>query len=304
MVDLSVIRSFIAITKSGSFRIAAERNHITQPAVSQHIQILEKRMNATLFERHGKKTSLTPAGKIFLPYAESILKQYAEAKIHVQEANNEFRGTLRIATIYSIGLYELQPVINKFFRRYPKINLHLEYHSNAAIYEMVINQTIDFGLVAFPQEKAGIVSEVFVEDKLVLVQSPLHRTTEKKSIGLEGLNKVKFIGFSRQTPTGKMINQFFNTENVQPNVIHEHDNIELIKSAVVLGLGCAILPRNTITRELKDKSLEIINVAGLSLKRPLGMLYPKGKVFTKSAGTFHETLAARNKKQKEPALLV
>src|SRR3989338_1461221 len=157
MIDLSFIKSFVAITKTGSFRMAAERSNITQPAVSQHVKILERQMKTMLFERHGKKVSLTPAGKTFLPYAESILKQYEEAKMSVRETQNEFKGTIRIATIYSIGLYELRTVINRFLQKYPKINLHFEYQHNDAIYEMVMNRAIDFGLVAFPQEKAGIV---------------------------------------------------------------------------------------------------------------------------------------------------
>ena len=304
MIDLSFIKSFVTITKTGSFRIAAERSHITQPAVSQHVKILERKMNTKLFERHGKKVSLTPAGKIFLPYAENILKQYEEAKMCVRETQNEFKGTIRIATIYSIGLYELRSVINTFFRKYPKIDLHFEYHHNTAIYEMVLNRTIDFGLVAFPQEKSGIVSNVFTEDKLVLVQSPDRRLIKKKTLLPKDLEGVNFIGFSQTTPTGNIIGQCFTIRGIQPNIIHEYDNIELVKSAVVLGLGCAILPKNTIARELKEKSLEIISATGLPQRRPLGIIYQKGKVFTKSMHVFHDMLMAKNHIMDEPALRV
>lgn len=304
MLDLFFLKTFVAITKTNSFRIAAERNHITQPAVSQHIQILEKKLNAALFERHGKKITLTPAGKIFLPYAEGILKQYEEAKMRIQEADNKFSGTIRIATIYSIGLYNLQQTIRKFFKQYPEINLRIEYHQSATIYEMIINQTIDFGLVAYPQERAGIISETFMRDTLVFVQSPLHRTLKKKRIQTKELDNVKFITFSSIIPTGKVINQYFMDANVQPDVVHEYDNVELIKSAVILGLGCAILPKSTINRELKERSLEILHVGGFNLKRPLGILYPGRKTFTKSTRAFYETLTAKNQPSKEPALRV
>ena len=110
--------------------------------------------------------------------------------------SNKFGGTIRIATIYSIGLYELQSTIEQFLKKYPEVNLHVEYHQNAAIYEMVSNRVIDFGLVAFPQKKNGVVSEIFVEDQLVLVQSPLQRILKGMNIPLEGLNDVKFIAFS------------------------------------------------------------------------------------------------------------
>lgn len=304
MLDLFFIKTFVAITKTGSFQTAAARNHITQPAVSQHVQILEKRLDTKLFERNGKKATLTPAGKTFLPYAESILKQYEEAKMRVQEANNEFRGTIRIATIYSIGLYELQSTIKKFFKKYTEINLHLEYHQNAAIYEMILNRTVDFGLVAFPRKRTGIVSEIFVEDDLVFVQSPLRRAVAKRRVSLKDLDGVKFIAFSPATPTGKVISQFLAAKNSGLNVAHEYDNIELVKSAVILGLGCAVLPKNTIARELKERSLEVLHTDGFNLKRPLGILYPERKIFTKTARTFYEALMERRPGQREPALRV
>lgn len=304
MVDLFFLKTFVAITKTNSFRIAAERNHVTQPAVSQHIQILEKKLGAKLFERHGKKITLTPAGKIFLPYAENILKQYEEAKSHIHELDHKFNDTIHIATIYSIGLYELESIIRKFFKKYPKINLHLEYQPNASIYEMIFNRTIDFGLVAYPQKKTGIVSKTFTDDSLVCVQSPTRRTIPKKHIASKDLDGVKFIDFARTTPTGKFINQFFASKKILPNIVHEYDNIELIKSAAILGLGYAILPKKTIVRELKERSLEIIRVNGLNLRRPLGVLHPEKKIFTKSTKAFYETLLGRNQQTKEPALRV
>src|SRR3989338_2136498 len=158
LVDLFFLKTFVTVTRTQSFRVAAERHHITQPAVSQHIQILERKLGVRLLERRGKSFSLTQAGRIFLTYAENILKQYEEAKMRVLETNNEFRGTIRIATIYSIGLYNLKPVIQKFFKKYPDIDLHIEYQQSASIYEMILNQTVDFGLVAYPQEKAGVAS--------------------------------------------------------------------------------------------------------------------------------------------------
>ncbi len=293
MVHLFYLKTFITVTKTRSFTITAERNAITQPAISQHIRILERTLETTLFERRGKTISLTPAGQAFLPYAENILKQYEEAKMRVRETDNKFSGTIRIATIYSVGLYELKTAVGKFIKKYPDIHLHMEYHHNTAIYEMVLNRSVDFGIVAFPKKKNGIVTETFVEDNLVFVQSPLHQIIKKKNIALNDLEQVKFISFSPTIPTGKTIYRFFSDKRIHPNILHEYDNIELIKNAAVLGLGCALLPRNTIDRELKDRSLEIISVEGLNIQRPVGILYPKGNIFTKSTRTFYDMLTAQ-----------
>lgn len=290
MLDLFYLKTFVAVTRTRSFRIAAERNFITQPAVSQHIHILEKKLDTVLFERRGKGVALTPAGEAFLPYAQNILKQYEEAQTCVRELDNKFSGTIRIATIYSVGLYELKPVVQKFLKRYPQVNLHIEYQPNAAIYEMVLNRTVDFGMVAFPQKKDGIVAQTFAQGELILAQSPQQRIIRRKTTALKGLNGAKFIAFTSSTPTGKIIQRFFADKKIQPNILHEYDNIELIKSAVVLGLGCALVPLKTILRELKDKALETVDVGGLDIKRPIAVLYPGGKVFTKTTRTFYEML--------------
>lgn len=290
MIDLFYLKTFVAVTRTRSFRIAAERNSITQPAVSNHIRILEEKLDSVLFERRGKGVALTPAGAALLPYAENILKQYEEAKMHVRELDNKFKGTIRIATIYSVGLYEMKPAVQKFLKKYPHVSLHIEYQQNAAIYEMVVNRTVDFGMVAFPQKKNGIVAQTFVEDELVLAQSPQHRLIRKKTIGLGDMDGVGFIAFASATPTGRVIQRFFTDKNIRPNILHEYDNIELIKSTVILGLGCALLPHNAIRRELKERALEVVHVDGLQIKRPLGILYPSGKVFTKTTRTFYEML--------------
>lgn len=293
MVDLFFLKTFVSVAKSGSFRTAAERNCITQPAVSQHVRILEKKLGSPLLERQGRKVFLTPSGKIFLGYAENILSQYEEAKMRVGETINQFSGTIRIATIYSIGLHRLQPTVKRFLHRYPKIDVHLEYAHNNRIYEMVLNRTVDFGLVAFPKETIGIHSRTFTEERLILVQSVHHPVLEKKRIRLSDLHQKKFIAFAANTPTGKVIDHFLRARKIFPQVIHEYDNIDTLKSAVELGMGCAIVPKNTVTREIQNRSLEMISATGLNLKRPLGILYSKGKVFTKSTRTFHEMITKK-----------
>jgi len=302
MSDLSFIKSFIAITQSGSFRIAAERNNITQPAVSQHIQTLEQKVGAELLERHGKKIRLTPAGKTFLPYAKNILNQYEEAKKRIREGRRDFQGTIRIATIYSIGLYELQPILKKFLRRYPKVNLHVEYHNHSVIYEMILNRTIDFGLVAFPQDRPGIHSDIFLTDQIVLVQPSTPKTIYPKTILPARLEEIKLIGFSPSTPTGKIIHKFFKTHNIHPQIAHEYDNIELIKSAVTLGMGSAFLPKNTIKMELKNRTFKMIDMKGLNLKRPLGILYPGGKKLTNAETAFYDMITKKNSNTTEQVL--
>ncbi|MEI7998084.1 MAG: LysR family transcriptional regulator [Candidatus Omnitrophota bacterium] len=291
MIHLSFIRSFVTVAQIGSFKATADKLFITQPAVSQHIQALEKNVGAKLFERQGKKVFLTDSGKIFLSYAENILNQYQEAKIQAKEAINQFNGTIRIATTYSIGLYKLQPIVRKFLKKYPQMDIHLEYHPNSLIYEMVLNHSVDFGLVAYPQKRKDIRAEIFAREDMALIQSSQRPIIKESPIPLSSLNQTKFITLNSNTPTQEAIDHFLKLNEVTIQIVHAYDNIETLKSAVLLGMGCAIVPKNTVTRELKEGALECVQVDQLkSFKRDLGIISPTRKIFTKATKMFYKTI--------------
>lgn len=290
MINLFFLKTFVDVAKTGSFRSAAFKNFVTQPAVTQHIRILEKKLGCKLFERQNKKVVLTPCGNAFRVHAESILKQYEEAKIQLAEIDKQFFGTIRIATIYSIGLYELKPIVRNYLRRFPKVDIQLEYHPFNKIYEMVSSRTIDFGFVAFPQKKQGIILEEFDREELVLVQAVHHPIFRKKEISLKDLDKARFVAFSINSPTRRAIDNFLHDKKIYPNVVNEYDNIETLKSAIELGIGCSLIPKNTVSQETKNRSLEIVHTKGLTLTRPLGIIYPKGKVFATTTRAFYNTV--------------
>lgn len=290
MIDLFFVKSFVSVAQTGSFRLAAARNNITQPAVSQHIRTLEKNLNCSLFERSSKKTMLTPAGKIFLVYAQQMLDSYQTAKNEIEKVNNLSVGSIRIASIYSIGLYQLKHVIQKFLKHYPQINIHLEYCPPNQIYQMVQDKSVDFALVAFPKDIKGFTYKIFTYDQLVLVQSPKFRVIKGRKTTLKKLNNINFVGFDSTTPTGTAINHFLKNNRIQLNIVKEYSNIETIKNSVEVGMGFSILPKTTILQELDSKTLEIISVEGMDLKRPLATVYSDNKVFTKATKIFLDSI--------------
>jgi len=292
MIDLFFVKSFIAVAQTGSFRMAAQRNNITQPAVSQHIRLLEGKLHCSLFERSSRRTVLTPAGKVFLIFAQQMIDSYQNACTEIEKMNNLSIGSIRIASIYSIGLYQLKPTVQHFLKQYPKINIHLEYCHHSVVYQMVKDRLVDFGMVAFPKETKGLHIKIFEHDQLVLVQSPQHRFFKKnEKVALKQLNTMNFIGIDAASPTGQAISQFFKTHHIRINLVKEYENIETVKNAVEIGLGCSILPKTTITQELKDATLEVVSLRGLALKRPLALMYSDKKVFTKAAKIFLESFS-------------
>lgn len=293
MVNLFFLKTFVDAAKTGSLRASANRNYVTQPAVTQHIRRLEEKLECRLFERHNKKIVLTLCGKTFLTYAQDILAQYEESKMRLRETQKIFTGTIRIATTYSIGLYHLQPCINNYLKKFPKIDFHLEYHPFDKIYTMLSERLIDFGFVAYPKKRQDTLSQVFAEEKLVLAQSSTRRIIKTKPASLKSLDGVKFVAFPSNTPTRKAIDNFLLNKKVSPRIVNEYDNIETLKSAMRLGIGCSIVPKNTLWREIKEGSLEIVPVKDFTLTRPLGILYPKSKIYTTVARSFYNAVTGK-----------
>ena len=292
MIDLFFVKSFISVAQTGSFRVAGERNNISQPAVTQHIHLLEKKLQCSLFERSSRKTTLTPAGKVFFVYAQQMIDSYQNACSEIEKMNNLSIGSVSVASIYSIGLYQLKPIIQHFFKKYPKINIHLEYCHHSAVYQMVKDRVVDFGMVAFPKETEGFKIKVFAHDQLVLVQSPKHRFFKKsEKVVLQKLNDLNFVGIEALTPTGKAIKEFFKKNQIKMNLVNEYENIDTVKNAVEAGIGCSILPKTTLTKELKNKTLEIVPLKGFDLKRPLAIVHNDKKVFTKAARIFLQSIS-------------
>src|SRR3989338_7484845 len=226
MVDLFFLKTFVDVVKSGSFSITAERNFITQPAVSQHIKTIERKLGVVLLQRHGKKVSLTSEGKTFFKYAERILNLYAESKQQVKKLHPDQNETIRIISIYSIGLYRIQQVIRRVIRKYPVVNFQVEYAHNNFVYEKILNRSADFGFVSYPKKKRGLAMYVFAQEKLVLVQSRQRPVFKQKRISLSDLNGKNFLVFSSQSPTGSHINNFLKSKSTHPHIVHEYDNVE------------------------------------------------------------------------------
>ena len=278
------------IAKMGSLKAASQKNYVTQPAVSQHLRLLEEKLGCKLFERRSNKIYLTSCGKVFLTAAQNILSQYEDARIQISEMNERSVYPLRLATTYSIGLYQLQPIVRSFLKRFPAVDVHLEYQPFDKIYDRVGRHEIDFGFVSNPKARHGIVCETFATETLVLVQSPAHRVIKHRSLALRDLNGVKFVAFAWNTPTRTAIDAFLRQRQCAPKIMNEYDNVETLKSAVTLGVGCSIVPEIAVRREVKDRVLEILPVRGLTLKRPLGILYAKKKALSRTPLHFLETV--------------
>ncbi len=158
------------------------------------------------------------------------------------------------------------------------------------MYEDILHNSVDFGLVAFPAKTRQIEVLPFRNDRLVLITHPAHPLARRTDLELRELQGHKFIGFDPDIPTRKAIDHIFreNKRDIEP--VMEFDNIETVKRAVEIDHGIAIVPMATVQQEGKQNTLAIVAIKGKEFTRPLAILHRKGRVLTPAMKKFVETL--------------
>jgi DNA-binding transcriptional LysR family regulator len=283
---------FADLVETKSFSKAAKLNGITQSAVSQQARAMERHFKTLLVDRSQKQFQLTREGLRVYEAAKEVLHQYEKLLSELQEMKKVISGTIRISTIYSIGLHELPPYIKKFLHEYPSVNVRVEYRRSNLVYEDILHNSVDFGLVAFPVKVRQVEMIPFRNDHLVLITHPTHLLARAGEVQLQALAGQKFIGFDPDIPTRKAIDQIFRENRIDIDPVMEFDNIETVKRAVEIDAGVAIVPLATVLQEVKQGTLAAIHFKGREFTRPLAILHRKGRVLTPAMKKFVETLAS------------
>ncbi len=289
-MQIENFKIFADLVETKSFSKAAKLNGITQSAVSQQARSMERNFKTLMIDRSQKQFNLTREGQRIYDAAKEILHVYEKLLSELQEMKKVISGTIRISTIYSIGLHELPPYIKKFLHDYPSVNVRIEYRRSNLVYEDILHNSVDFGLVAFPQKLRQIETIPFRNDRLVLITHPNHPLARTTEVDLKSVAGHKFIGFDPDIPTRKAVDQIFRDNKLEITPVMEFDNIETVKRAVEIDHGIAIVPHATVVQEVKQGTLSAVPFKGKEFTRPLAILHRKGRVLTPAMKKFIETL--------------
>ena len=281
---------FVDLVETQSFSRAAELNGITQAAVSQMVRAMERHFNALLLDRSQKQFQLSREGMRVYDAAKKVLQQYEKLLSELLEMKKVISGTIRISTIYSIGLYELPPYIKKFRHDYPSVDVRVEYRRSNLVYEDILHNSADFGLVAFPAKVRQIEIIPFRNDQLVLITPPGHPLARRTPVEVTALVGQKFIGLEPDSPTRKAIDRIFRENKIRVEHVINFDNVETVKRAVEIDVGISIVPLVAVLQEVKQGSLVAVHFRGRKFPRPLAILHRKGRVLMPAMRKFIETL--------------
>jgi len=296
-MQIETLRLFCDLAELASFSRAAERNMISQSAVSQQIAQLERAYNCQLINRHRKSFGLTPEGQLFFNTCKDIISRYENFQASLAELKNSDKTTIRVAAIYSIGMHSLQPYIKKFISKNPCVHLDIKYLDAAAIYEKLMLGKIDLGLVALPRNNPEMQIIPFMDENLVIVCSPKHKLAEKTHIDIDLIQYYPFIAFARNLPTRNWIDQLLIRYNVAIKPVMEFDNIETIKRVVEINSGISIMPETTIKNEIANGTVKAIAFANQKFVRPPAAIMRKNRAMTKHLNKFIELLTENHVKK-------
>jgi DNA-binding transcriptional LysR family regulator len=289
-MQIENLKIFADLVDTKSFSKAARLNGITQSAVSQQARMMERHFKTLLVDRSQKQFHLTREGNRVYDAAKEILHNYDTLQSDLQGMKKTISGTIRIATIYSIGLHELPPYIKRLLHDYPAVNVRVEYRRSNLVYEDILHNAVDFGLVAFPVKARQLEIIPFREDELVLITHPQHPLASLAEIEIKDLADQKFISFDPDIPTRKAVDQILREHKLEIEPVMEFDNIETVKRAVEIDHGIAIVPRATVLHEEQQGTLAVRPFKGAGLARPLAIIHRKGRVFTPAMKKFVEIL--------------
>jgi len=289
-MQIESLKMFCDLVETESFTKASQINRVTQSAVSQTISALERKYKSLLVERSKKQFRLTREGQVVYEYTKQILQAYAALDSRIQELKGVVSGSIRIATIYSIGLHNLPPYVKKFMQSFPTMTIHVEYRHASQVYDDVLSNIVDLGLVAYPIKDSRLEIIPLHKDPLVLICHPQHPFAKLKAIKLKALDGQKMISFEQDTPTRNALDKILKAEGVKVEHAMEFDNVETVKRAVEIDAGVAIVPESTVSHEVGKRTVVLVKLEDVQLFRPLAAIYKQDRVLSPGMKQFLELL--------------
>jgi LysR family transcriptional regulator, transcriptional activator of the cysJI operon len=278
-MDFDRLKLFRDIAQSRSVSKGATLNGISQSAVSQYLQDLEEQMGITLLDRGTRPLTVTEAGKLYLDMCRDTLNRRDEFQVSLDLLKGQVEGTVRVASIYSVGLSELSRLEKEFLRRYPQARIEVQYLRPEKVYEAVVEDRADIGLMSYPEATKEVTVLPWRQEQMAIASSPYHPLAKDSEVSPQDLDGLDFIGFDEDLPIRKDIDRFLREHHVHVNVTLHFDNLQMIKEAVAHGSGVSIMPARVMEEEVAQGRIVPIKIAGFELFRPVGIVHRRKKRF-------------------------
>lgn len=274
-MDFQRLAVFRAVARHLSFSRAADELHLSQPAVSKHIQQLEAELGVRLFHRLGKRVELTDAGRVVADYAQRVSVLTEEVRRVLGELEGLQRGYLRLGASTTPGLYLVPAILARFRKQYPKVEITLAINNSADVTRQVLAGDFDVGFIGAPTEMPGLQVRPFVDDEIVLIVPPGHPLVRQRAFVPGLLASETLIVREPGSATRQIAEAHLAQLEVVPKTVLEMTGCEGVKRAVAAGLGVAFVSRHAITLEVAQKVVTVPEISELRFARQLSLITRK-----------------------------
>ena len=286
-MDFDQLETFLEVARHSSFSRAAEKRFRTQPAISSQIRALEEEVGAKLFDRSGGKVALTAAGKLFQRYAEQSLEARKSMITTVAEMERVPRGEIVVGANEGTCLHILPEVFAEFKKQYPNVGVQISRLERAKILESIIDNSVDFGVVSTPVEDKRLTVVNIHRDELVLIVAPGHPLSRMKQPGITDVARFPLL-LPKLGRTRDSLENLFHENRLKPMISMELDSSELLKRFVAADVGVGFIARSNVVEDVKAGSLAALEIAGVSIRRELALVFRKDKALSRAALAFIE----------------
>lgn len=286
-MDTNTLSAFIAVAETQSFSQAAQQLFITQSAVSKRIALLEDQLSQKLFDRIGRKVTLTEAGRELIPRAKNIVNAIQDAGRAIGNLSGVVKGPLSLAASHHISLHRLPPILRRFTKEYPDVRLNLRFDESEIAYNGVLHGDLEVALITLaPQPDPAIYSQSIWIDQLQYVVSRDHPLANNKLVSLEELTHYAAILPGASTFTQQIVADQFRKKALDLNVAISTNYLDTIRMMVSIGLGWSLLPETMI-----DSSLTVLETGSAPIQRHLGYIHHRDRTLSNAASKLVDMLS-------------
>ena len=278
-MDTQLLSAFIEVADSGSFTQAAARLHLSQPAISKRITLLEAQIGQALFDRIGRGIGLTDAGRTLLPYARRTLQDIEDGRRALSRLHQVLGGRRTIKTNHHIGLHRLPPVLRLYTQQYPDVDLDIHFMDSEIACEAVAAGKLELGIVTLPGAAIPLLQTRRIwADPLAVVVAPDHPLARQPRRSLASLADYPAVLPDAATYTQRIITHELERLGLRPRIRLATNYLETLKMLAAIGLGWSVLPRSMI-----DDSLRALRIPGLRMQRQLGAVWHERRTLSAAA---------------------
>jgi LysR family transcriptional regulator, transcriptional activator of the cysJI operon len=289
-VTVGSIKLYKDIVQAKSISRGAAANDISQSAASQQLQELESSLGIRLLDRSTRPFTLTPAGRLYYDFCRDVLRRHDGFAVALEKLKSEVDGTVRIASIYSVGLSEMSHLEAEFHRRYPNAHLHVEYLRPEKVYETVLAEQADLGLVSYPTPSKEIAVIDWRREEMAVAMAPSHPLASRRAATPPDLQGQDFVGFDEDLMIAREIDHYLRSNGVEVHLAMHFDVIQMIKEAVAIGSGVSILPVRVMRTEIAQGRLVAIPLEAPRMFRPVGIIHRRRRKFNRASELFLDLL--------------